>query len=189
MFSEQMRYEYPLTADSIVLDVGLHKGTFAAEISRRYGCVVHGFEPVDSFREEALAKVSSYPKVHIHSFALGSVSVDAATISVHGDTSGFYGAPGEQTQACRIVSLVEFLRERNITRVDLLKLNVEGSEYDLVEHILRERLATRIVDLQVQWHPVVKDFQQRYDDLARRLRETHALTYREPWVWESWRLK
>ena len=45
-FKEKLRYKYPLTKDSVVLDVGGYKGTFAAEIVRRYGCHVYVFEPV-----------------------------------------------------------------------------------------------------------------------------------------------
>ena len=39
------------------------------------------------------------------------------------------------------------------------------------------------------WAPRQAEAGRRMDGLQVRLRETHALTYQYPFVWENWRLK
>ena len=38
---ELLRFDYPLTKDSIVFDLGGYKGDFSYEINIRYGCSVY----------------------------------------------------------------------------------------------------------------------------------------------------
>lgn len=188
MFEESMRYDYPLTKDSVVLDVGAHKGVFSEAISNRYGCTIHAFEPVAEFRQEAYEKLKSHPNVKLHGIALGDFMACTAQIAVRGDTSGFY-AESAQTQGCHTVTPHNFLLTHRIEFVDLLKLNVEGSEYPILEHILDKGLAKRFRNIQVQWHTVVPNYVQRLANITARLGATHELTYHMPFIWENWRLK
>lgn len=188
MFDEELRYNYPLTKDSVVLDVGLHKGEFSEKISRKYGCKIHAFEPVGEFRNEASERLKHHPNVKIHGIALGDFMTCSAQIAVRGDTSGFY-ADSAQTQGCHTVTPYNFLLTHRIEFVDLLKLNVEGSEYPILEHILDKGLAKRFGNIQVQWHMVVPNYAQRLATITERLKATHELTYHMPFVWENWKLK
>ena len=45
-FSEQLRYEYPLTDNSVVIDAGGYEGNWFKQIYERYQCHIHVFEPV-----------------------------------------------------------------------------------------------------------------------------------------------
>jgi hypothetical protein len=71
--------------------------------------------------------------------------------------------------------------------VHLLKLNVEGEEYPVLERMLERGLLARVRDLQVQFHRTVPDCDLRYIGVRAGLERTHHLTYEYPWVWENWR--
>ena len=68
-----------------------------------------------------------------------------------------------------------------------MKVNIEGGEYELLEHLLDRALIGRIEHLQVQFHDFVPDAERRMKALQARLPLTHALEWQYEFVWESWR--
>ena len=79
---------------------------------------------------------------------------------------------------------------RNITENlhDLLKLNIEGGEFSVLEALLDRDLVKKIGNIQVQFHGCIPDAAARRDKIRERLAATHHLTYDAPFVWENWEL-
>jgi len=73
------------------------------------------------------------------------------------------------------------------TRVALCKINIEGGEYDLMDYILESGLQKNVENFQIQFHKV-GDFEGRYERMAENLTKTHSISWRQPFVWENWRL-
>jgi hypothetical protein len=72
----------------------------------------------------------------------------------------------------------------------LLKINIEGAEYDLLHHIIGAGLHTRIKNIQVQFHQIAGvPYERWYKEIAAKLSETHSLTWHYPFCWENWQLK
>ncbi len=180
-FSEDLRYEYALTPSSVVLDVGAHRGTFARRISETYGCTVYAFEPVREFHDEL--RSLELEKVQLFDFGIGATD-RIETISVLGDGSSIF-REGEARERIRIRSLERVLDELKLPYVDLLKLNVEGCEYEILEQILDRDLADRFEHIQVQFHAFAPAAEERRDAIRRRLAGSHRPTYEFPFVWES----
>lgn len=191
-FSEDLRYSYDLTPDSVVIDLGCYEGTFAAKIHEKYGCRVFAFEPVPEFFERCRDRFNGHhPKVMVLNLAVGGESGEVEG-RINGDESGLYADRGEPWKA-RMITMREALKLIGEQKVDLLKINTEGSEYALLEDMAREGILSKFKNLQTQWHSVVPDYQRRYDALQSRLALTHHLTFDHGhldhgWVWQSWRL-
>jgi FkbM family methyltransferase len=196
-FSEHQRYVYELDPTSVVLDVGAYEGTFTREISRRYDCHVLAFEPIRRHYETVSALAG--PKVQVFDFGIGATD-RTERIAVNGDGSSIFTADrspiaggastGEastnaETEQIEIRSLARVLETLELGYVDLLKLNVEGCEYEILEHLLSEGLAERFGNIQVQFHDVVPDAAARRDAIREQLAATHRVSYDEPFVWES----
>lgn len=86
-------------------------------------------------------------------------------------------------------SFKEFLATQRIRNIDLIKINIEGAEYDLLDSIIEEGLQTRISNIQVQFHDVVSDAEKRMKGIQKMLEETHEVTWQYPFVWENWRIR
>ncbi len=181
-----LRLDYDLDENSIVFDLGGYEGQWASDVFARYRCAVHVFEPVPEFAERIAARFTRNPRILLHRFALAAEH-GAATITVDADRSSLHGGAGRPVPIA-LVRADDFLREHRIVRVDLMKINIEGGEYDLLEHLIEAGLVPRIRDLQVQFHDFVEDAARRMAAIQRRLAETHAPTYQYPFVWENWRL-
>jgi hypothetical protein len=80
----------------------------------------------------------------------------------------------------------EFFGKHNIESIDLLKVNIEGGEYELLPRLLETGLINRIKILQIQFHNVGWDSEMRMELICRELAKTHSPTYQYKFVWENW---
>jgi hypothetical protein len=62
---EELRYAYPLTDDSLVIDLGGYKGQWASDIYARYNCRVFIFEPVKVFHEKIKNRFKENNKINV----------------------------------------------------------------------------------------------------------------------------
>jgi len=70
-----------------------------------------------------------------------------------------------------------------------MKINIEGGEYDLLEHVIKIGAINNIRDIQIQFHDFVDDADIRMKYLLDELSRTHLPTYQYKYVWENWRRK
>lgn len=189
-FSEELRYIYDLTPDSVVLDCGGYEGTFAEGISQRYDCHVHVLEPVRAFYERTRERLKDRAKVRVWPFAIWHWTT-MLSMRVCGDVTGAYRAEGqdEDVLAVRAVDLGKALSRKSDGLFHLLKLNIEGAEFDVLETLLDHGEIWRYENIQVQWHDVAPAAESRRNKIIERLSSSHELTFDHGWVWQNWRIK
>jgi FkbM family methyltransferase len=146
-FDQQRR----LLADVVsplILDVGAHWG----ETSTRYAALfpngkIHAFEPFPESFAILARNVANLPQVSVHAMGLAEVSRElmfnanssSATNSLlETDVKGadVWGADLLETSSkisCRFTTLDAFLAASTIPRIDLLKLDVQGAEYRVLQ--------------------------------------------------------
>lgn len=182
-----LRLDYDLGADSLVFDLGGYEGQWASDIFAMYCCTIHVFEPVAEFAERIRRRFAKNDKVVVHQFGLSRAN-RMAQISVNRDSSSFYRRRDDLRDA-RLVRAADFMNENNIGLVDLMKINIEGAEYELLEYLIDSELVNRIRNIQVQFHDFVPNAEQRMARIQNELHKTRVLTYQYPFVWENWTLR
>ena len=185
--SEAQRYEYPLTPESVVLDFGGYAGSFAKSIVEKYGCRVLVFEPVSKWYFECVKNLTAVPGVSIYMFGVGGES-RFAEMGVSGDSTGLLSSSPER-EMVQLRTLKDIMDGFELPAVDLVKLNVEGAEFETVEQAIKDGTIKRIKNLQVQVHRCVEDAEARWSAIQKRLEETHELTYYGAFCWENWQIK
>ena len=173
---EHLRYEYELKPESVVIDLGAYKGEWATEIHKRHGCQVVVVEPTE----------------YINDFRNG-VIVNKAAATYNGKmqfggrayyTSAF--EDGDHEYECIDVNNLIEQHEP----IDLLKLNIEGQEYDVLNHVIDAGLHLRIKNIQVQFHAIAGvPYDLWYKEISDKLNKTHSLTWHYPYCWENWKIK
>ncbi len=182
-----LRLDYPsLGPNSTVFDLGGYRGDWTASVLGKYGCKVHVFEFVPEFARGISARFSLDDRVVVHEFGLGS-SDRTVPVRLSGDASG--ESAGASDAQCRVVRAVDFLRSSGISDVSLAKINIEGGEYDLLEHLLEEGAIGLFDNLQVQFHKEVPGSEPRLKRIRERLSSTHECTWCFEWVFENWKRK
>ena len=148
----------PLSSGSVVIDAGAHRGQFSAEIIRRFGCKCHLIEA-----NPVLATELSVP---------GAASVTNAALSAQDGSAPLHlnenlESSSLASNACNpLVSetvdvetiMLETLMSRlGVEKIDLLKLDIEGAEFGLID-ATSDDILRRIDQLTVEFH----DFQPRF---------------------------
>lgn len=185
VFTESLKYEFPdLSSESVVIDAGAHESNWSHAIWEKYGCKIIALEPIPRYIHETFLRLANTGAIIIP-LALGHHNTVSA-FRVHGALTGEF-ADGQE-QIVGVISVGNLLRHIS-GQIAVLKLNIEGGEFDVLESILAEGLATRIENIIVQPHTCVPDFEARWKAIQEGLAKTHECVWAEPWCWEGWRLK
>lgn len=184
------RMNYPLNPESIVLDLGGYLGDWAAAIYCMHSPKIFVFEPVYHFYQIILKRFFNNKQVVVHNFGLSN-STGNIFIDLKGDaTSVFYlNEKTESNIEISLVDIIEFLNNNSFTKIDLLKLNIEGSEYDILDRLLDSGWINNIEHIQVQFHDFVENAEERRHNIRERLKLTHEEKYNYEFIWEGWSKK
>lgn len=179
-----LRLQYDLNENSLVFDLGGYVGQWTSDIFSMYQCQIHIFEPVPVFAHQIHERFKHNSHIYVHEYGLGPVT-DTLGLHLSMDGTGAYGQSSELVSV-QLVGIGDFMRAQHIQQIDLMKVNIEGSEYDLLEHMLATGIVTSVTDLQVQFHDFVPNAQRRMYAIQQQLSQTHSLTYQSEFVWENW---
>ena len=181
------RINYNLDENSLVFDIGGFEGLFAQEIFNLYNSNIFIFEPVPLFCNKIEKLFLENQKIKIFRFGL-SAKDNTQAIKIKGNESSIY-INGKENLKVQFKSISDFFNEKKINHVDLMKINIEGGEFDLLDQLIKSKLVTRIDNIQVQFHNFFDNSKDRREGIRKQLKQTHYLTYDYYFVWENWKLK
>jgi FkbM family methyltransferase len=179
-----LRLDYPLTRESVVIDVGGYLGEWSQKIADRYDPYIYIIEPVHKFHSFILERFRNNRKVKVFDFGLLDKTKKETMVLDH-DSSSLFTSKGKKVPVY-LMDVVEFLKEQNIKKIDLIKINIEGAEYPLLRHMIDKGIVENCRDIQVQFHTFYPDAVRLRNEIREDLKKTHSLTYDYPFVWENW---
>ena len=163
---EQAWYISPRTLPTrpVVVSLGLAENlSFDLAMIRDYRARVHGFDPTPASR--AWVERNILPDdFHYHALA---VAGHDGWLDLHEryGKGGRQKGPVFQRAPCRRLS--EISRELGLQEIDVLKMDIEGSEYDVLE----DALACKIFP-----HQIAVEFHHRFEEIGiHRTRQAHRL--------------
>jgi FkbM family methyltransferase len=184
---DRLLTDFELGPDALVVDAGFYKGDFSAKVSQKGAPKVLAFEPAPEFCDRAAPLIASLPNVTLECAGLSDFNGTARLV---------YDNDGSSTQRKQTGTSIEVALRRasDVVRaagrpVDLMKLNIEGDEYPVLEDLIAEGQIGSVRHLVVQFHLIDADSRDRYDRIARNLSVTHDLVWRYPFIWERWDLR
>lgn len=161
-----------ITRDSVIVDLGMNDGRFARDINARYGCKVVGVEP----NAKLAIGIGISDSISCHNIAISSASGlvkfgiaddnEASHILSDGNLR-----PGMEIVEVGCVPLATFLSSKDITQVDLLKIDIEGAELEIFEGPDSDTLQN-IKQISVEFHAFLDPAQRpRVQNIMSRMRE------------------
>jgi len=175
------RLNYKLNSESVVVDLGARHGDWADLIRKKYSPKIYCFEVVPEFCTQL--KNKGY-----YTFCL-AVSNKKERIKLgvfESEASIFYNESSFESESISSNEIFDLINQNHI---DLMKINVEGAEYKILNELINNKSISKISNLQVQFHMFDENNNNEYEPLIQKLSETHELSWRFPFVWENWRLK
>jgi FkbM family methyltransferase len=174
-------YPATLNSNSLVIDLGAHKGEFSDFISFEYECSVLGVEA----NPKLFFALPELPRVRFLNLAINHhdspitfyLSDNEESSSVFEDIAKSTG----EINAVRVpgITLDSLLRNNGIKAVDLLKVDIESAEFQMIEQTTDDSLSL-ISQITVEFHinPTSDDFsRKRFHAICSRLRRLGFLDF------------
>ena len=137
----------------VVVDVGFNFGVFSLGALSKGATKIYGFEP----NKDIYQKLKVYPakdRVEIFNYAVSN-KYDIVKFNEGYNTLGssitFEGNDIKKTYDVDVIDLYDFLIKRNITKIDFLKVDCEGEEYNIFQSLPDEFLSS-INKIHVEFH-------------------------------------
>jgi FkbM family methyltransferase len=151
--------------DWLCYSVGIgHDVSFDLELTTRYGVRVRAFDPFDVFCRQANAQAPRGSRFSAHAVALASQDGPLEMFGRQDEESGsvsaanLYGVSASFTRRGRtLASLMDEFGER---QVQVLKLDIEGSEYEVVPRLDLRAAGVRVLLLELHHNASVGEAQQ-----------------------------
>lgn len=175
------RVNYNLNTDSVVVDLGARHGNWSDLIKQKYGSKIYCFEVVTEFCNQLINK-----GYNTFCFAVSDEKNKIKLGVFESEASIFYSDSDFEVESIPANDIFNLI---NHNHIDLIKINVEGAEYKIIENLISTKNINKIKNLQVQFHLFSGIKNNDYEIISKKLSETHTLTWRFPFVWENWELK
>lgn len=136
----------------VVLSFGLGDDiSFDQDMISRYGAQVYAFDPTD----ESLAWLSRQPlpkQMRVYPIGISNTDGKQTFTLPEEDRRGNFSAKASEGRAIElpVMRYASILSMLGVSRVDVLKLDIEGSEYEVIPDVLNS--AVRPTQLLVEFH-------------------------------------
>lgn len=177
-----LMYNFPLNQDSLAVDLGGFSGDWSQSIYQKYNCNILIFEPIPDYFEIIQKKFIGFEqKITIINSAIGSFD-GFIDISINNDASSIFGNIINKIKV-PISKFSHFI----INDIDLLKINIEGSEYDVFEDLIKNDKLKNIKNILAQFHRNADNFEDRKENIEKELLKTHRKFFDFEYIWEAWK--
>jgi FkbM family methyltransferase len=165
----------------VFFDVGANVGDRTAFVlSAAVGeARVHAFEPAPATLDHLTARFAADSRVRVVGAALSDASGSAALLD-YGALSGlnslvveqFHSGPTD-VHSVRVIAGDEYCQEHGIDRIDFLKIDVEGFEWNVIQGLTRMLTEKRIRSVQFEYGFIhattghlIRDFYRLFESLG-----------------------
>lgn len=183
-----LRFNYHFDRGAVVLDVGGYEGQWASDLYGRSPCSIHVFEPAKIYAQNIAQRFIHNPEIRVYPFGLGA-RTRTEQITIAGDATSTIRNQTGRKEEIDIVDVSEWISRSigDTTSIDLIKINIEGGEFELLPRLLDTGVIKRTKNLQIQFHDVSPTSRAEVDAIRTQLSATHDPVYQYDFVWDDWR--
>jgi len=139
-----------LDKNSIVYSFGLGEdATFDTGLTEMYGCEIHIFDPTPRAKIFYESKLKDYPKLVYHEFGLWDKDAEVRFYSPADSTHVSHSIGNlqntEQFFTGRVMRLKTIMELLGHTKIGLLKLDIEGAEYEVIPDMAISMIRPQII--------------------------------------------
>ncbi len=184
----QKRFDYVVSSDSIIIDLGGYDGNWASDFYSRYMSNIFIFEPIQNFADNISNRFKANPKLKVFPSAIGN-SERKDSMQLDGVGSSLFRGSNNKGIEVDVKDAKYLFDICGITKCDLLKINIEGGEFEVLPRLIETGLITSIDNLQIQFHKLSSDSSKDMYSIRHELSKTHECTWEYTWIWENWKRK
>jgi len=170
--------------EHVMIDVGAHFGTSAGFFDT-LGWTIHCFEPDPSNRSKLSARLGDKENVSIDNRAVSDKAGETLPFYTSPESTGISGLnkfrdTHKVTQRVTTTTVAEIILEKNIQRIDFLKIDVEGFDFSVLKGVPWELLKPDVVECEYEDAKTVP-LGHTWRDIADYLLEKGYTVYISEW--------
>lgn len=162
MLSEIWYYKYynpkgfEINNNDIVFDIGANNGYFSLYAAKK-GKKIYAFEPLPKLcnKIRETIQINKVGNVVLENIGIAEEKGELSFFESHihnGCHSLFKRDESDTEIKIKINSLENYCNENNIKKIDFLKLDCEGAEYQIFESLSEDFLRKKIVKISLEYH-------------------------------------
>ena len=179
------KLEYKLNSESVFFELGGYKGDYSQDIISHFNPNIYIFEPDNEFYEILNKRFIKNEKVKIYNAAV-SDKTEYLMLNRDGESSSIGNSLGSTKIKVKGILLSDFIKNNNIQKIDLLNMNIEGSEYVVLKELIKNNQINKIESIQIQFHRNKIFYRLKRKVIHFFLKKTHKLIWSYDFVWERW---
>ena len=182
---EKLKYRMNLKEDGLVLDFGGYMGDFSANLLKtnpKLQCKI--YEPVTQFAYFCQNRFKDNSNVEV---IVSGVSSDGRYLKMHIDgprTKNDSSTYLESFKSVSINGVLDILEE-----VELMKMNIEGMEYECLKALELNENLKKVKYLLVQFHNFNSNSDKDYRSVIETVEKSHTSLFKYKWLWELYIIK
>ncbi|XSG82625.1 MAG: class I SAM-dependent methyltransferase [Methyloligella sp. ZOD6] len=168
----------------VMLDVGAHFGTSAAYF-RKLGWKIYCFEPDSSNRAMLTQKFGSCSNIVIDPRAVSNEPATGVSLFCSDESTGIsslHAFRNTHREAGRVdvTTVAEIVEARDIDRIDFLKIDVEGFDFDVLKGVPWDRVKPDVILAEFE-DAKTKPRGHTYENICAYLKEQGYTVYLSEW--------
>lgn len=182
---EKLKFTTEFASNGLVLDIGAYLGDFVYKLSKlKPGMTFKAYEPVPEFYEKCVSRFNEKKNIEVFPYA---VTCDGRDIYFSIDGPRSKAEASENNPVYRSLSVDQIMV--GIDEVELLKMNIEGMEYECLIRLFENGEIRKIRHLLIQFHNFNLEHEQVYAKIQTLLEKDFTSLFKFKWKWELWRIK
>lgn len=181
---DKLIFDIKLKQEGLVLDIGSYLGEYTERVLGKNPKMTFWlYEPIPSYFNACVNKFKNRENVVVYQTA---VSADGRDFQMHidglrsrqGSAASSEGVPVDS------ISIQEIFD--SVSEIELLKMNIEGMEYECLEQLIHSNSLIKSKYLLIQFHNFEKESKDRRNALRMDIERDFNNIYTFEWIWELW---
>lgn len=168
----------------VMLDVGAHHGS-SAQYFHRLGWSIHCFEPDPINRDKLQSRFGAAQNIKIDPRAVSDKAANNVVFYASGESTGISGlhafhSTHREAARVEVTTVAEITSERGLTRVDFLKIDVEGFDFAVLRGVPWGSLQPDVIECEFE-DAKTRGLGHTWRDVAVFLRDKGYAVYLSEW--------
>jgi FkbM family methyltransferase len=181
---ERLKYKVKFKQEGLVLDIGSYLGEYTEKIRKLNPQLTFWlYEPIPEYCKICVKRFKENERVVIHQAA---VSADGRTLQMQidglrsrEDSINFLNAT--QVNSINIQEIFD-----SVTEIELMKMNIEGMEYECLQQLIHTDSLIKAKHLLIQFHNFDVGAHQRREVVRKQIERDFVNIFTFDWIWELW---
>ena len=181
---EKLKFALSLNQTGLVLDMGAYLGEYTEVVLKKNKQMTFWlYEPAPEFFLVCTNRFKNNKNIVVYQKA---VSADGRNFQMQIDGLRSRKEPRILSDSVTIESLSIQEIFDTVVEIELVKMNIEGMEYECLEQLIHTNSLIKARYLLIQFHDFEKDSHKRRDLIRKQMEKDFKNIYTFEWMWELW---